>query len=305
MRDRIARMVRGVWSSVGVALLVLALLEGAFQVVFLLRDRARHTEGVVFEGLLQAANPGQSWVHPYHQELQKNVLREQWRSYVYWRLRPFHGAYINIDEKGIRRTWNRSISPSPSQVKIFMLGGSTLWGWGARDEFTIPSIVSKKLASQLRTPPWVTNFGETGYVSTQEVITLMLELRKGNVPDIVVFYDGVNDAWAAFQAGVAGVPQNEFNRIIEFNSKDSLNVRGGILEKLGLYRFSRGVLASFGSATTAGASSRRRFLDPVLADAVVDVYLGNVQLVKALAREYGFRTAFFWQPTIYSKKSFS
>jgi lysophospholipase L1-like esterase len=185
-----------------------------------------------------------------------------------------------------------------------MFGGSTLWGYGARDEFTIPSLVSKKLAARVPTAPWVVNLGETGYVTTQEVITLMLELRKGNVPDLAVFYDGVNDAWAAFQSGVAGMPQNELNRIIEFNSRERLNLRGGFVQKSGLYRFARGLSGSIGSGGV-GAASRRRFLDPALANAVVDTYVGNVRLVKALARDYGFQVVFFWQPTIYSKKILS
>lgn len=301
MRDRVVRVVRTVWTNLGVLLLVLAVLEGAFQVVFILRDRARSDQSVVSEDRLEAANPGQAWVREYQRELQ-TVLREEWRPYVYWRLRAYRSEYINIDEKGIRRTWNRSTAPSPNLVKIFVLGGSTTWGYGARDEFTIPSLVSKTLADRLPAAPWVTNFGETGYVNTQEVMTLMLELRKGNVPDIVVFYDGVNDAWAAFQSGVAGIPQNEINRIVEFNSRNRLNWRGGLVDRLALYRFTRGALGSFGSA---GSGATRRFLDPALATSVVDVYLENVRIVKALAREYGFRAVFFWQPTIYSKNVLS
>ncbi len=302
MRDRLSKMVRSLWINIGVALVVLILLEGAFQVVFLMKDRGRPDPNVVPLGRVLAANPGQPWVREYHREL-RSALQYKWHSYVYWRSLPYHSDYLNIDPEGIRRTWNASPSPSPRQPRIFMFGGSTLWGYGARDEFTIPSLVSKKLASQLTPAPWVVNFGEAGYVNTQGLITLMLELRRGNVPDVAVFYDGVNDAWAAFQSGVAGVPQNELNRIIEFNSRDRLNPRGGLLEKLGTYRFIRGVLGSFRSS--AGASPSRRFLAPRLASDVVDVYLENVRMANALAREYGFRTVFLWQPTIYSKKVLS
>ncbi len=302
MRDRLSQMVRNLWINIGVALLVLALLEGAFQVVFLVKNRGRPDPDVVPVQWVLAANPGQPWVREYHREL-RSALRYQWRSYVYWRARPYHSDYLKIDREGLRRTWNASPSPSPRQLRIFMFGGSTMWGYGARDEFTIPSLVSKKLASRLTPAPWVVNFGEAGYVSTQGLIALMLELRRGNVPDVAVFYDGVNDAWAAFQSGVAGSPQNELNRIIEFNSRDRLNLRGGLLEKLATYRFIRGVLGSFRSS--AGASPSRRFLDPRLASDVVDVYLENVRMANALAREYGFRAVFFWQPTIYSKKVLS
>ncbi|MGQ0549335.1 MAG: SGNH/GDSL hydrolase family protein [Armatimonadota bacterium] len=302
MSQRIGQAVRTVWINVGVGLLVLVMLEGAFQLFFLIRDRARPATSVVTVDRLQAANPGQEWVRDYHAELIVAV-RERWRPYVYWRARPYKGAHISIDDDGLRRTWNASPSPAPGQAKIFMFGGSTLWGYGARDEFTIPSLVSKKLASRLPAAPYVVNYGEPGYVSTQELITLILELRKGNVPDVVIFYDGVNDAWAAFQSGVAGIPQNEINRVTEFNSRNRVAWRQGLLEKVGLYRFMRGVLGSLGAAPAEGAS--RRFLEPALAGTTVDVYLANVRLVNMLAREYGFRAVFYWQPSIYSKKVLS
>ncbi len=300
MSKRLRQTIRSIWISVGITLLVFALLESVLQVVFALRDRGRPASDLIPEARLVTANPGQNWVKEYTRELGKSLL-ENWHSYVYWRLRPYHAEYVNVDEKGIRQTWNPSMAPAPNQLRIFMFGGSTMWGWGARDDFTIPSLVSKELNRQLAGRVRVVNLGETGYVSTQEVITLMLELRRGNVPDIVVFYDGVNDSWAAFQSGVAGIPLNEVNRVAEFNSRNQLNWRRGFVEKLALSRLSRGIARSTGESVSA--ESTRRSLTS-LAN-VVDAYLGNVRLVNALAREYGFRAIFFWQPTIYSKKHLS
>ncbi len=303
MFKQIRQVVRSVWISAGVTLLVFVLLESVLQVVFALRDQRRPVSDLIPEERLVAANPGQNWVKEYVRELGES-LQPDWHSYVYWRLRPYHAEYVNVDEKGIRQTWNPSISPEPNQLRIFMLGGSTMWGWGARDDFTIPSLVSKELNRELAGRVRVVNLGETGYVSTQEVITLMLELRRRNVPDIAVFYDGVNDSWAAFQSGVAGVPQNEINRRVEFNLREQLNWRRGFVGKLALYRLSRGITRSTGESLSA-ESTRGNFLSPSLANEVVDVYLENVRLVNALAREYGFRAVFFWQPTIYTKKRLS
>lgn len=304
MRAGIVRSIRSAWINLGVALVVLALLEGVFQVVFTTRDRGRPAFGLIVpEERLRAAYPGQPWVHDYYRELLA-VQATDWHPYVYWRSRPYRGQFINIGEHGIRRTWNASPAPGARQPKMFIFGGSTMWGYAARDDFTIASYVSKKLASSLGSPPWVVNFGESGYVTTQEVLALVLELRKGNVPDIVVFYDGVNEAWAAFQSNVAGIPQNEINRVVEFNLREQLNWRRGFVEKLGLYRVARGVTGSLGGAE-AGPVARGRYLDPSLAAAVTDVYLWNVRFVNLLAREYGFRAVFYWQPTVYSKKVLS
>lgn len=300
MRDRIVGGLRSLWINIGVALLVLIALEGALQVVFLIRHRGPTESSFISEDRLAAANPGQPWVRGYPGEA-RGALREQWRSYVYWRLHPYKGAHINVDALGVRQTWNASPVPSPEQPRIFMFGGSTMWGWGARDEFTIPSLVAKRLAETTRPSAWIVNYGETGYVSTQEVITLMLELRRGNIPSVVVFYDGVNDAWAAFQSGVAGQPQNEVNRVREFNSRTRFNWREGLLGRLALFRFARGLMGG----TDTSSAMPRRFLEPEAARAVVDAYMGNVRIVNALARQYGFRAVFFWQPTIFSKKTLS
>ena len=303
MRDRVMGRLRRAWVSVGVTLVILAMLEGAFQLVFWARDRGRPVAGSLTEDRTQLAYPGQSWVHQYMTEFHA-AGQEQWHSYVYWRSRPFHGSYVNVDAQGIRRTWNASSTPVVGQPKIFMFGGSTMWGWGSRDEFTIASHVSKRLARDLSVAPLVVNYGEAGYVTTQEVLTLMLELRRGNIPDVAVFYDGVNDAWSSFQNGTAGIPQNEVNRVAEFNSRDRLNLRGGVLEKLGMYRVTRSVSGALGRSGS-GRAVRRRAVDQALVDATVDVYFANVRLVNTLAREFGFRAVFFWQPTMYSKKVLS
>lgn len=196
---------RNAWDIIGITLLTFAVLELLARIGFGVQET-----WLVDSRLAADVYENQDRAEDYFREfLQSGDV--EWYSYVYWRRKPYQGKYINIDNKGIRRTWNKPASSK--DVKIFMFGGSTLWGTGARDEFTIPSLVSKKLQAKWGTDVQVTNYGESGYVSTQELIALMLELQRGNVPDIVVFYDGVNDTFAAFQSGVAGIPQNESNRV--------------------------------------------------------------------------------------------
>src|SRR6185295_3816027 len=99
------------------------------------------------------------------------------------RRKPFHGTYINVDSAGIRITPQRPISGVPV-ARVFMFGGSTMWGWLQRYDKTIPAEVARRLATMADSVGGieVTNFGETGYVFTQEVLELMLQLRAGNRP---------------------------------------------------------------------------------------------------------------------------
>ena len=89
-----------------------------------------------------------------------------------------------------------------------MFGGSTTFGDGARDDYTVSSWLQKILDD---TPycTEVTNFGQEGYVSSQELLLLLEQLRIKNTPDLVVFYDGINDSETAWLEGRAGVTWDE------------------------------------------------------------------------------------------------
>lgn len=294
---RLAHIGRDLWLMIGITLLIFVALELVARGIFYARDVAANGSfDFVDESLRADVYRGQDWATGYWREEARTVqtTRSEWHPYVYFRRSPFRGDYINVDQNGVRATWNKTPAPSPTQLKITVLGGSALWGTGSRDEFTIPSALSKKLAAK-NIDAWVTNLGEGGYVSTQEVLTLMLELRKGNVPDVVIFYDGANDVFSAFQQGVAGIPQNEFNRAAEFNQ---INWRGAVLEKLALYRGVTGLI-------TRARPPRTQQANAALANDVLDIYSTNLRVVESLSKTYSFIVVYFWQPTIYNKKNLS
>ena len=288
MLGKMLRSIKRLWVTIGIALLILIALEALAWLAYATRDNRRNASLTRLQAT--QAYAGAHWFEEYARELSR--ARAEWRSYTYWREAPYHGKFINIDERGLRRTWNRSPAPSPGDLRVYMLGGSGMWGLGARDDFTIPSLVSKKLNSAGVRDLWFVNYGEQGYVSTQNVIVLMLELQRGNVPQVVVFLDGYNDVQSALETR-PGLPRHEYNRTAEFNLRQRLNWRGYV-ERRALYK----VLRSIAGGERVQAEGNRG-----LADAVVDVYLGNVRLVQALAEGYGFSAVFFWQPVVHDKKS--
>jgi lysophospholipase L1-like esterase len=232
-------------------------------------------------------------------------------SYVYWRRQPRRHALISVDERGLRTTVPAG---SPGGPKIFMFGGSTMWGTGARDEFTIPSILARELARR-GVAATVTNYGETGWVTTQELIALEIELREGRRPDLVIFYDGINDTYTAFQQGVAGIPQNEANRVREFNfMKKPVRERLRLIARDAALRLAvRRLLGAFTAADDKGLVVQLDEAAPGasldveqstrLARQVIDAYWSNVELVRALGEHYKFKSLFYWQPTVSDKPS--
>jgi hypothetical protein len=133
-------------------------------------------------------------------------------------------------------------------------------------------------------------------------------LRAGKRPQVVVFYDGINDVASLIQNGVPGIPQNEFSRERDFVLgrrvfawEQDLGTEVRALGALGtaavqrlqflarLSRLLRGV-------TQTGQSPE----DRELARSYVDSYLSTVAIVDALGEAYGFVPIHVWQPTIHS-----
>ena len=257
------------------------------------------------------ANPEASkpWYAQYAREAEASQALT-WKPYVYFRRKPnFRGEYINIDSAGNRVTPQRLIQGVPA-AELFFFGGSTMWGWFQRDDHTIPAEAARRLAglSDSVGGVRVTNFGETGYVFTQEVLELMLQLRAGARPDVVVFYDGINDVAASLQTRAGGIPQNESKRVSEFEL-------GRQLDRARYnYAFGKDLAAMLRLAAEGLEHMEvvqrilglaRRDGPPLFpADSATDVtvaaYVGTVEIVEALRSKYGFEAFYIWQPTLYS-----
>jgi lysophospholipase L1-like esterase len=309
--ERLIKFARDVWMVLGIAVAMFVALEAAVSLGFYVRGFWR-PPAANFR-IKADTYSDTEWASKYYKEIEEvekgRTLR--WQPYVYWRRTPRRGQYINIGSDGLRKTINVPMSEGASPpIKVFMFGGSTMWGLGAGDDSTIPSIFAEE-AKNKGINCEVVNFGQYAYVSTQEVIELMLQLQKGNIPDIAIFYDGVNDTFSGFQLSVPGLPHDEIRRekefcLLERKELQTLAAQSAI-RQLSTMRFLHGVLEKSGL--------RRDNFQPVppeyekavadkgaLAHAVAETYLNNIKLVQTLSRSYGFTSLFYWQPVIYTKQ---
>jgi lysophospholipase L1-like esterase len=312
---KVGKLVRDGWLIGGITIALLCVIEGSLALTFFVKDRlAASGQLVVDRRAMADTYTDRSWVNDCFAEFRRSYAA-QWRPYVYWRRVPFRGHYINVDSNGFRLTASPKPMPQGScpPLKIFMFGGSALWGTGARDAFTVPSILAREL-QRSGVASEVTNFGESGYVSTQEVIALLLQLQEGRAPDVVIFYDGLNDTYSAYQQRVAGLPENEHNRNREFNLSHpaKLRERGEMVlqdlaRRLSTLRAMKGLLRKTGlwhepalAARSLPAGNPAPGAE-ALAHDVLATYRGNIELVRALGEHYHFRSLFYWQPTIFQK----
>lgn len=124
---------------------------------------------------------GVAWAETHFLEFSQ--LSTLYYDYIIWRRRPFSGETINIDQNGIRTT----VNGERKDRTAFFFGGSTMWGTGADDANTIPSIFASN------SPYKAYNFGETAWTAHQSLNQLMKLYIEGQRPDLVVFYDGYNE----------------------------------------------------------------------------------------------------------------
>lgn len=286
---RLAALLNEIWVVLGVALLLLTILEISLTSYYERADK-RERQGAAKAAANSGVYANADLAEGYFKELTDAKARV-WASYTQSQQTDYTGKFINVHE-GTRRTWNSEAinDDRRTRLKVFFFGGSTLWGFGSSDELTIPSLVAKKLAENGISAE-VKNYAVVADVTTQSLFRFVLELRKQNAPDLVVFYGGLVDAISACDEGKPGVPLGNSNLERISSAKEEkarLSIR---LENLALTRLLTG------KKQPAGCSKK---LD-VLSDGALDVYLGNVRLIEAISRSLSFKTLFYLEPQLSDK----
>lgn len=116
-----------------------------------------------------------------------NSVQHQYEPFVGWKTLPYKGETLIITNEGTRNVPASTGVPKEKTVHFF--GGSTMWGEGSDDNHTIPALFGEKNPSFE-----IFNHGQLAYNSRQELDALISLYATGVKPDVVVFYDGVNDA---------------------------------------------------------------------------------------------------------------
>ena len=305
---RFFSLIQYIWLITGITILLLFLghyiLGAAAHIKDLIQEESHGEEATKGQVIDTRANSPVYANFPEKNDFWKEHLKTwdtHFEPYHHWRRDGFIGKYTNVSQQGVRLTVKEGTRSGAK--KIFMLGGSTLWGTGSPDGKTIPSILQSLLGDDYD----IYNFGETGYVSTQELNYLLYQLSIGNIPDVVIFYDGVNDGYAGtYSPAIPRDPQGlrEWENYKKEKEEQRLFVRGAAK----LYEMS-----NYKRLVTD--LQRQLFGDPQPLDEwdnlvkidiksnsmlVMDMYEAHIRQVKALSKEYGFEAFFFWQPNLFS-----
>jgi len=249
---------------------------------------------------ISPAYQGDSWAAEFWQEEpRRQKSHKVYVPFRVWSVTNWHGKYVNNDESATG-IWRRTINPMPdkcktSAVRIWTFGGSTMYGTGVPDWATLPSYLSRDLNAASPNCVQVSNFGVEGYLTNQELILLMEQLKAGGHPDMVIFYDGLNDAGAAGPS--SGPPKPHFYiEMIKARVEGSLRGRLDFIHETYTFHVAKAIQAFF-----SRQHSSRSVLNELHTKAVatLDNYEANLRVVKALAKAYNFRVYCFWQPSLY------
>jgi lysophospholipase L1-like esterase len=251
------------------------------------------------EGSTSPAYEGYPWAQAFWKEeyLRRGSSRKgRYVPFLIWGERPWHSKYINVDEGvlgNLRRTVN-PLNPACNQGRskvIWMFGGSTLFGSGVPDMETIPSNLSRELNTAGSVCFVILNAGVEGYVTNQELILLMEALKTGQRPDLVIFYDGVNEGNAAVSPGIPGA-HLEFESV-KARMEGSLSSRFDFLRNSNAFGMAIAIVARFKSSDSAPPAEVG-----ARAAAALDNYEANIRVVRTLGQAYNFKVLCFWQPSL-------
>jgi hypothetical protein len=134
-----------------------------------------------------------------------------------------------------------------------------------------------------------------------ETILLQQELLKNNIPNVVIFYDGVNEILSAYQNNKAGEPTNAINSKREFKLGHSYTKKLKlIIETSNIKRF-----VTYLQTRIFKTKSYEIENTETLSEDVAKNYLGNIKISDALASQYNFKVINFLQPVIFTKNKLS
>ncbi len=245
------------------------------------------------------AYDGRPWAEEFWRE-----ERPRWRTehvpyepFRLWGVSDWHTKYVSnvVSDLGRVRATTNTLNPSCGGKKVLQLwvfGGSTTWGTGTPDFATLPSYLSHELNVSSSRCFVVENLGVEGYSSNQEVIYLMQLLKAGHRPDIIVFYDGINDAtYGAVTPGIALAHGNYYQ--IKAALEETSVLRPLLEESFAIRGAARVLRYLIRPGPSAGAPDFAQ-----KARETIENYENNVGIVRRLADGYGFRVFFFWQPEL-------
>jgi hypothetical protein len=245
--------------------------------------------------LAETAYNGVQWKDEFFQDIRAYQASsgggQVYEPYSLWKNPDFSSKTFNV-VGGYRKTVNPQHSLTDSVIKVFVFGGSTMFCVDTPDEWTIASLLSKKLHAAYPGKHFeVTNYGLPGFVNDQEAVLLSTLLMNGKRPDWALFYDGFNEAHLKV-GPTKPIPHGLYEMYDQIHRSVKERLWGNLVWKSSVLQL------VMRSRTQGSKYEKDTKVLQERSDAVCTHYMNTFDFVRKLGAEYGFKTAFFWQPSL-------
>jgi hypothetical protein len=219
-----------------------------------------------------------------------NSVKHQYEPFTGWKCLPYLGKTLTISENGERAT--KTSNQGGRSIHFF--GGSTTWGEGSDDLHTIPALVAAKTQSYQ-----VFNHGQLAYNSRQELDALITLYSKDIKPDVVIFYDGVNDAAFLCPKEITELPAH---RLVPMYREKLYAGSTAALKEIGGKLFVTNILKlvnKFAHSNTEKDSPYDCVSNPAKAEEIADIMMKNWEMAHEMVTSRGGRFVAILQPAAF------
>ncbi|MEJ2718625.1 MAG: SGNH/GDSL hydrolase family protein [Deltaproteobacteria bacterium] len=224
---------------------------------------------------------------------QTHRLHQEYDDFTQFRETAFASKYVNVSPLGFRPIKNQAAwPPTKRHPTVFVFGGSTTFGYGVKDDETIPSYLQELIREQTGTETQVYNFGRAYYFSSQERVLMEKLILEGVVPDVAIFIDGFNDLYST-----DGVPTFTSN-LRSFMAAGDVYAERELLRRVPVVKSFlewTGKPAS-GKHGGTGVSTDRDLKTRTTVERVLTRYRRNMELIESIATRLQVIPLFVWQP---------
>jgi hypothetical protein len=239
--------------------------------------------------------PNYSNDHEYAKTVFADYKRVQHRyePFVGWKTLPYTGKTTHISEEGLRMHQRDTLERGQEKVVRFF-GGSTMWGEGSDDEHTIPA-----LFNTLNPAFEVYNHGQLAYNTRQELDDLISVYSRNKKTDIVIFYDGVNEAAFLCPKVIQELPTH---RLVPMYREKLYTGRSAIVKDLVLAIFVEDILKVIQKITDRPDPSNSLYDcedNPAKAEDVAEMMMKNWEMANEIVTRRNGQFIAILQPAAY------
>jgi hypothetical protein len=222
----------------------------------------------------------------YHQ------VRHQYEPFTGWKCLPYRGSSLTIANDGERK--HKADSSQTSSRSVHFFGGSTMWGEGSDDQHTIPAIFSS-----LNEAYSVYNHGQLAYNTRQELDALITLYSLDKKPDVVIFYDGVNDAAFLCPKEIKTLPAH---RLVPMYREKIDATKSEMLADLAGKVFLENTMKVINKHSRESGASNSPYdcvTNPAKAEAIAEIMMKNWEMAHELVTSRGGEFIAILQPAAY------